>query len=111
MAGKVIIKNKSDFRENEKSEVIDVTKGIFYYNDSESEDNDIKVVKFYSFIRKKFAEKGDIYNELNRIAKIVISGKDIILLCENFPMLSNGTIIKNAIDGIIINELKKQKKC
>lgn len=68
---------------------------------------EIAVTKFYHYLRKEYAKKDKVYNELMSILETIKAGKDVYLICLCSPRLCHGDIIKNAISGIIQNEAKK----
>ena len=68
---------------------------------------EIVVRQFYHYLRKEYQKKGKVYEKLMYLSKKVMEGEDLYLICCCSPKLCHGDIIKNALIGIINNEIKK----
>lgn len=114
MVGEIYVVNKKTFSEEglEGAEVINIMRPSILGNPfhmSDEEQREIVAIKFYHYLRKEYAKKEQVYNELLSLSKIVLGGKDLYLVCCCAPRLCHGNIIKKAIAGIIKNACKEKK--
>ena len=107
---KVVNIKKFDEKEHPEAACVNIMRpnplGNPFFMDGE-EQREISVRKFYHYLRKEYAKKDKVYNELMSILETIKAGKDVYLICICSPRLCHGDIIKNAISGIIQNEAKK----
>jgi hypothetical protein len=108
---KVVNIKKFDDKEHPEAACVNIMRpnplGNPFFMDGE-EQREIVIRKFYHYLRKEYAKKDTVYNELMKLVEILKSGKDVYLICCCAPKLCHGNIIQNAVEGIIRNESKKK---
>ena len=112
MVGTIKVVNIKNFDESKVSgEIINIMRPQILGNPfrmSSEDEREIVVRKFYHYLREEYIKKGDVYNELVRIASIIKDGKDVYLVCCCAPKLCHGEIISRAVMGIIEHEQKSK---
>ncbi len=71
---------------------------------SKESDREDVISKYRDWLRARYAEHGDVYKELQRLAMLERDGKPLALQCWCAPRACHGDVIIEAITGINAKE-------
>jgi hypothetical protein len=74
------------------------------YKITEDQDRDTVVEKYRLWLWKELKKKGEVYNELLRIVKMVKKGEKVVLLCWCKPERCHGDIVKSCLLWMLKND-------
>lgn len=112
MVGTINVVNVNNFDENSaRGEIVNIMSPQILGNPfrmSSEDEREISIRKFYHYLREEYTKKGDVYNELVRLASMLKEGKDVYLVCCCAPSLCHGEVIARAVMGVIEHEQKEK---
>ena len=53
--------------------------------------------RYLAWLRRQYADQGDVYDEMHRLLDLARSGEEVVLVCWCHPLPCHGDVVRDAL--------------